>query len=241
MKKLRKLGLSKTTILSLSVLIMLSNVSALEGKTNYSEQDKKQNTDIYSIETSFQDSDTKNNKGIEKNILTPQNYSENEPTTEEKIAVILERENITKEQLDIIIATVKGEAAPESYDDAYAVINTFYNRTISKTWINEMIRATGNDTGDNLYAQITLDNQSQVYTEGTYKQYLGTTEGPIYDAVIDFLYTLDRKHDYLCFYASYGNIPESVQFVENGNWYYSLMPREDMVLDTKFTLKRINS
>ena len=141
----------------------------------------------------------------------------------------LERENITREQLDVIIATVKGEAAADSYEDAYAVINTFYNRTISKTWINEMIRATGEDKGRNLYEQITLINQSEVYTSGRYKEFLGTNDGPVYQAVIDFLYTLDRKHDYLCFFASYGDIPDSVQFVPGGNWYYSLMPSEDKV------------
>lgn len=31
------------------------------------------------------------------------------------------------------------------------------------------------------------------------------------------------------FFASYGEIPDSVQFVPGGNWYYSLMPSEDKV------------
>lgn len=243
MKKLRKLGLGRTTILSLTVLVMLSNVSAME-QNNDSKKEaitKEEKTNTYS----YFASPSPNTSSIESILSfdpeeTLKPVETKEPTTEEKIAVILERENMTREQLDVIIATVKGEAAADSYDDAYAVINTFYNRTISKTWINEMIRATGNDVGDNLYAQITLDNQSEVYTEGTYQLYLGTTEGPIYDAVIDFLYTLDRKHDYLCFYASYGNIPDSVQFAENGNWYYSLMPEDDIVVEDDLVLKRTN-
>ena len=71
-----------------------------------------------------------------------------------------------------------------------------------------------------------------------YKEFLGTNDGPVYQAVIDFLYTLDRKHDYLCFFASYGDIPDSVQFVPGGNWYYSLMLSEDMVnYDTRLIRK----
>lgn len=161
------------------------------------------------------------------------------PTEEEKIATILERENITREQLDVIIATVMGEAAPGSYLDAYAVINTFYNRKLSNKWINEVYRVTEEDVGNNIYEQITLINQSEVYTSGRYKEFLGLSEGYAYEATIDFLYTLDSMHDYLCFFASYGDKEGREQFVEGGNLYYSLLEEEDRVESvTRLTLER---
>ena len=246
MKKLRRLGLQKKTILGLTMLIIASNISAMElKKESQSNETKETKIDAYSYFAMPNTIDTYLDRMTyydqELSFLPIETSGPNAfPTTEEKINVILERENITREQLDVIIATVKGEAAADSYEDAYAVINTFYNRTISKTWINEMIRAIGEDIRDNIYAQLTLDNQSEVYTNGTYQKYLGTTEGPIFDAVIDFLYTLERKHDYLCFYASFGNISDSVQFVENGNWYYSKMLEDDIVLEDDLTLKRTN-
>lgn len=232
LKKLKKYGLKKTSILGLALLIMINSTSATELNNKVTEKETKtisfenpNNFEFYNVL-----------KGIDLESI--KNSVTKEPTNEEKIAVILERENLSKEQFDEIVATVNGEAAPGSYDDAYAVINTFYNRKTSKTWIAEMIRATGVDNGDNLYAQITLINQSEVYTNGSYKQYLGITDIPAYQAVIDFLYTLEPMHDYLCFYASYGDIPNSVQFVENGNWYYSLMPAEDKVIETKLVREK---
>ena len=213
---LREKGLKKTTCLSLALIILMTSSFAMEsGKTRSNTKETYSGQEFVKIQ---------NIKEEKLAIEIPKEVS-----NEEKINVILNREGITREQFDEIVATVVGEAAPGSYEDAYAVINTFYNRTISKTWINEMIRATGEDKGRNLYEQITLINQSEVYTSGRYKEFLGTNDGPVYQAVIDFLYTLDRKHDYLCFFASYGDIPDSVQFVSGGNWYYSLMPSEDKV------------
>lgn len=222
---LREKGLKKTTCLSLALIILMTSSFAMEsGKTRSNTKETYSGQEFVKIQ---------NTKEEKLAIEIPKEVS-----NEEKINVILNREGITREQFDEIVATVVGEAAPGSYEDAYAVINTFYNRTISKTWINEMIRATGEDKGRNLYEQITLINQSEVYTSGRYKEFLETNDGPVYQAVIDFLYTLDRKHDYLCFFASYGDIPDSVQFVPGGNWYYSLMLSEDMVnYDTRLIRK----
>lgn len=225
LEKLREKGLKKTTCLSLALIILMTSSFAMESsKTRSNTKETYSGQEFVKIQ---------NIKEEKLAIEIPKEVS-----NEEKINVILNREGITREQFDEIVATAVGEAAPGSYEDAYAVINTFYNRTISKTWINEMIRATGEDKGRNLYEQITLINQSEVYTSGRYKEFLGTNDGPVYQAVIDFLYTLDRKHDYLCFFASYGDIPDSVQFVPGGNWYYSLMLSEDMVnYDTRLIRK----
>lgn len=230
LKYLKNKGLKKTTCFALAIIMLTTNWAAYK-------DDKIKKVDISTKTLEYTNSRTLTvTESLNEVSVNLDNLKE--PSNEEKIDTILKRENITREEFDVIAATVMGEAAPESYEDAYAVINTFYNRTISKTWINEMIRATGIDNGNNLYAQITLVNQSEVYTTGRYKEFLGIEEGPVYQAVIDFLYTLERKHDYLCFFASYGEIPDSVQFVDGGNWYYSVMPEEDMVLENPSVLAR---
>ena len=53
-------------------------------------------------------------------------------TKEDKIKYILEKYNLTNEQFKILSAIVLSEAQANSYDDAYAVINTIYNRIHSK-------------------------------------------------------------------------------------------------------------
>ena len=160
------------------------------------------------------------------------NTTSTELTNREKVSKILTMYNLTQEQFDIIVAIVMGEAATNSYEDAYAVINTFYNRTLSKTWVNEVNKVTGVDNGNNIYAQITLANQSTVYTSGLYEEYLGITDGPVYQAVIDFLYEQKIMHDYLSFHANVGEIEGSEQFVSDGNLYYSKLMADDRVDDT---------
>lgn len=218
LKYFREKGLKKTTCVSLALVIMMSN-----GYAYY----KGNSGANISKETGY------NIERVSKIERTPTEKAgvvlAKTPTNEEKIKEILARENLTQEQFDVIVATVIGEAAPGSYEDAYAVINTFYNRKISKTWINEVLRVTGVDNGDNLYAQITLINQSEVYTGGRYKEFLGVTDVPAYQAVIDFLYTLESMHDYLCFFASYGDKEGREQFVDGGNLYYSVLTLGDRV------------
>lgn len=228
---LKDKGLKRTAILGLALIFLVNSSSAVELDNKNFKEIKNARVEEFG---NFKPT-------VDEFVEMPETEKITKPkilTNEEKISVILERENITREQFDIIVATVIGEAAPNSYDDAYAVINTFYNRKTSKVWINEMLRATGVDNGDNLYAQITLDNQSTVYTSGGYLKFLGITDVPGYQAVIDFLYTLESMHEFLCFYASFGDIPDSVQFVEGGNWYYSKMLESDRVEEVKLVRER---
>lgn len=220
LKFLKDKGFNRTTCVAMALVILMTS-----GSYRKSIEVKEDRTNRYNLEEISKVA----MKTSESVSAIASNLAIKEPTNEEKIAVILERENITREQLDIIIATVMGEAAPGSYEDAYAVINAFYNRKTSKRWINEVLRVTGEDHGDNIYEQITLINQSEVYTSGSYKKYLGLTEGYAYQATIDFLYSLEPMHDYLCFFASYGDKEGRVQFVPGGNLYYSQLQADDRV------------
>ena len=200
---------------------------------------------LISISLTTSSKETSNTKNIEKvrayksndvAWITSDTHEVNstfsELTNREKVSKILTMYNLTQEQFDVIVAVIIGEAAANSYEDAYAVINTFYNRTISKTWVNEVNKVTGEDNGNNIYAQITLANQSAVYTSGLYENYLGITDVPAYQAVIDFLYEQKIMHDYLSFHANVGEIEGSEQFVSDGNLYYSKLMADDRVDDT---------
>ena len=56
-------------------------------------------------------------------------------TKEDKIDYILNKYNLTKNEFNTLTAIVLSEAQSNSYEDAYAVINTIYNRTHAKNWV----------------------------------------------------------------------------------------------------------
>lgn len=224
LKYLKEKGLKKTTCIGLTLVILMTTSASSINKFDSQKKMLPLLDKIY-----YDHEDKKMHEKTNPPIVSD----------EEKLDIILERENLTEEQFAEIVATVIGEAAPHSYEDAYAVINTFYNRKISEKWINEVLKVTGIDNGNNLYAQITLENQSSVYSSGLYKEFLGVTDVPAYQAVIDFLYSLESMHDYLCFYASFGNKENKEQFVDGGNLYYSPLASEDRTNES-ITLARTN-
>ena len=157
-----------------------------------------------------------------------------EPTNDEKIEMICERYGLTKEEFDVIKAVVVAEAKWFSYEDAYAVINTIFNRSISAIWIYDVERLQGEGTGRSMYHQVTQYHQFDPYWySGTYKNYLEDRPEtvPAVQAVIDFLYGVPveqengetillpaRLHDYANFVGY--QIPhqyKSYAFVECGN------------------------
>lgn len=119
--------------------------------------------------------------------LNPENKN-----NEEKIKWILKQYDLTEEEFKVVVAVTIAEAKGLSYEDAYAVINVIYNRTICSRWINEIKRQTGKDIGTSLYEQVIAKGQFTVYFYGekTYRNFLDINieEYPGYQAVIDFLY-----------------------------------------------------
>lgn len=156
-----------------------------------------------------------------------------EPTNEEKLAMILENYNLTEEEFNVVCAIAMTESKTDSYDDTYCVINTIYNRTLSKLWHIDTEKIFGEGSGYSLFYQAISPTQFVVYEEGRYLQYLGVREGPCFQAVIDFLYTKNIKHDYLSFRASNCEVSGSVQFVPNGNKYFNPLQLEDRISNTK--------
>jgi len=142
-------------------------------------------------------------------------------TNEDKLAIILEKYNLSKNEFNVLSAIVLSEAETNSYEDAYAVINTIYNRTHCKKWVTSVSSRFGNDKGKSLYYQAISPNQFVVYQSGIYKKNLSNTDGDGYQAIIDFLYTEDVLHDYLSFRAHNIRVNNSESFSANGNNYFN--------------------
>lgn len=159
---------------------------------------------------------------------------EKELTNEEKVSIILEKYKLTAEEFDILCAITLREAAALSYDDAYAVINTVYNRTLSKLFHIDCEKFFGKDAGYSLYYQAIMPGQFVVYEEGYYKEKLGVKDEPGYQAIIDFLYTEETKHDFLQFRANFCEVSDSTQFVADGNKYFDPIELEER-LDYEIT------
>jgi len=150
-------------------------------------------------------------------------------TKEDKVKIILEKYNLSKDQFKILSAIVLSEAQANSYEDAYAVINTIYNRTHSKNWVKSINNRYGNNKGENLYYQAIAPRQFVVYEHGSYKKNLGNTKSVGYDAIIDFLYTEEVMHNYLSFRSHNIKIKNSEAFSEKGNNYFNILKESNKI------------
>lgn len=144
-------------------------------------------------------------------------------TKKDKINYILDKYNLTEYQFKVLSAIVLSEAESNSYKDAYAVINTIYNRTNSKSWIKSINNRFGKDKGRSLYYQAIAPRQFVVYEHGTYKKNMNKTNCIGYDAIIDFLYTEEVMHNYLSFRAHNIKIKNSESFSNRGNNYFNIL------------------
>ncbi len=169
--------------------------------------------------------------------LLEHDYSK-EISNDEKLNIILEKYGLTYEQFEVVTACTIAEAKGEGtcYIDAYAVINTIYNRCLSEKWINEVDNYMGEGTGMNLYYQVVMPGQFSPIASEKYINYLGINEGEGYQAIIDFLYSEEPLHTQLSFNC-YGQEEEGkIQYVDGGNWYYNEL-EEDEKLDLNESAK----
>ncbi len=183
--------------------------------------------------------------------LMRQGLIDQNKTNDEKIAWILEHYNLTMDQFKVVVGVTLAEAQGKSYEDAYAVINTIYNRTICSRWVNSVEKYQGQGLGTSLYNQVIQPGQFSVYFYGDrpYRYYLNVTpeEEPGMQAVIDFLYgnfvydydnyTITwlgpaRLHDLLSFVAQ-SRTPkyECTIFTFRGNKYGVPMQQSEYLSD----------
>lgn len=148
-----------------------------------------------------------------------------------KIERILEKYELSLEEFNVVVAIVLAESKANSYEDAYAVINTIYNRTKSVRWNASIDNYWHEERGRSLYYQAIHQNQFVVYQSGAYLKYLNdeVCNYPGYQAVIDMLYDEIPMHNYLKFLSSSNTSRYREQFVEGGNNYYSILTDEDLI------------
>ena len=135
-------------------------------------------------------------------------------------------------QLDELIAVIKSEARYENYIDAFGCMTVIGNRTISNSRCNSVRYFIDKEGSITLYDHVVCPYQFETYENGLYLDVLGENSGEVYQAVIDFLYTLDyvpSMHPYLNFVGSFRRRANSVQFVSNGNRYYEVLSLEDTI------------
>lgn len=185
------------------------------------------------------DTDNSSESSNNNSEVVVDNNNGNENVAETEVQQILNKFNLTKDQFDTLVAIVLSEAKSNSYEDAYAVINTIYNRTISSRWVNYINGLLGNGTGTNLYYQSICPNQFVVYENGSYFNFLynDNSNEPGYRAIIDFLTTGEKMHNFLSFVASDCGDSECTQFVSGGNCYYNelddIIAMEDGILNLR--------
>ena len=148
-------------------------------------------------------------------------YNEIVITNDIKKKEILKKYNLTDYEFNVVCAITLAEAEYNSYDDAYAVINTIYNRTKSNRWVKSVDNKFGAGKGTSLYYQAISPKQFTVYASGSYKKYMGVTDLVGYNAIIDFLYTEDILHNYLSFRSNYVKVAGSETFSAKGNNYFN--------------------
>ncbi len=147
----------------------------------------------------------------------------------DKEKYILEKYNLTNEQFNILVAVVLTEAESNSYEDAYAVINTIYNRTHSKSWVRSVSNRFGKGKGSSLYYQVIHPNQFTVYQSGSYKRNLNNRKSVGYNAIIDFLYSEKIMHNYLSFRSHSSKVSNYEMFSERGNKYFNELKSESRI------------
>lgn len=184
----------------------------------------------YAKEIDANSYENKNIKKIEKEMALDEDKKDEikEEKTYSSVDYILDKYNLTSDEFNVLCAVVMGEAKENDYRDAYAVINTIYNRTKSNTWINYVANIMGCD-GTSLFNQVVCTGQFEAYYNGRYQKFLGIKDNQAYNAIIDFLVSEEIMHEYLSFVAAYGESYGKEQFVSDGNRYYNLLIDEDKI------------
>ena len=191
--------------------------------------------------------------GIDKNEFNREITIDNIDffTRDQIIEFICEKYNLTEHQFKVIASVVYNETFANNYDDCYRVINTIYNRTKSKKWVNWISSVTGLD-GASMYAQVIASGQFDGYKPSKagydYDELLNTV---IYDGTKPFETTLDAMfefliseksvHNFLSFKGLYYEIDESekmkagygvtnwVKYTKLGNTYHNPLSQSDLI------------
>ncbi len=171
-------------------------------------------------------------KVIELNTYTMAHYDSYrtaEISNDTKLNYILKKYSLTKDEFNVLCAIVLSEAEGNSYEDAYAVINTIYNRTHAKNWVRSVNGHFGKGKGTSMYYQAISPSQFTVYSSGSYKRHLNETNSVGYKAILDFLYSEQIMHNYLSFRSHSIKVASSESFSKNGNNYFNVLKETNKI------------
>lgn len=149
------------------------------------------------------------------------------------IEYIMNKYNWSYEKFSSLVSIALCEASSD-YIDGYWVVNTMYNRTITKNWV----AAHGTD----MYNQAIAPGQFVVFETSSYYSVLNNFEAqftdPAFRGIIDFLVTNESLHNYLNFHAN--GVPDIGEELScsRGNVYYNAIREENLLDEYKSTLSR---
>ena len=166
---------------------------------------------------------------LKSSSVSLEEVSKKELTYKEKKNIILKKYNLSENMYQVLASIVASESKANSYNDAYAVINTIYNRTMSKRWVNHINNTYGSGKGENLYYQAIAPNQFTVYSSGSYKKYMYNIPKTVEEAIIDLLYTGESLHNYLSFRSNSYKGANTVQYDKGGNKYFNEIAVNDLI------------
>lgn len=156
-----------------------------------------------------------------------------EPSYEEKMAFICERDGYTYEQLDKVLAGCVAEACDDgnNYDEAYNTASTIYNRTHDVLFVRDANNNFFENAGYSIYYQFIAPGQFGVYFDESYKDYLGRIDLVGYQAAIDMFYSGIPSHDYLLFNNEPPEAGSYERLVANGNYYWRHQKTQNIIED----------
>jgi len=149
---------------------------------------------------------------------------------------ILENYDLTAEEFNVVAAVIMAEALGNSYEDAFNVATLVRNRRNSIRYntcptITANFQALGVEfNGQSLYHIVRAPLQFEVIPNGRYLEFLGVTEGPKYQAVIDLFFNVEIDgpvHNFLQFRSSCSAPGGRTQFTPGGNRFFDVLTQSD--------------
>ena len=137
------------------------------------------------------------------------------------ISYICDRYNITYDEFKIVSAIIMAEGN-RTYEEAYCVTNTIYNRIHSISSINYVNAVFGMNVGKSLFYQAVCPDQFVVYQNGRYYEFYSVLSGPVFRGIIDMLISEIPRHNYLQFLANETDV-QGQMFTEKGNRYFTVL------------------
>ena len=122
-----------------------------------------------------------------------------------------------------------------TYEEAYCVSNTIYNRIHSISSINYVNAVFGMNVGKSLFYQAVCPDQFVVYQNGRYYEFYNVLSGPVFRGIIDMLISEIPRHNYLQFLANETNAQGEI-FTDRGNKYFTVLQENDRLVE-KSTLQ----